>query len=179
MYADNTLLPKESNRLCALGTLAQAARPVAYSELANSVRHFTAHIMGPSLDMMGSSLEMMKLEGLIEPVETSDETGDELLQLTDEGRDAFSRLLQANLRDTNGELNRLILALKFRFLHLLEKDAQRDQIEILADVCETELLRLIDLRASVAQEPSHLPAWLDLEIELMKTKLSWLRERKG
>ena len=179
MYADNTLLPKESNRLCALGTLAQAGRPMAYSELANSVRHFTAHIMGPSLDMMGSSLEMMKLEGLIEPVAPPDDTGDERLALTDEGHEAFLRLLQANLRDTNGELNRLILALKFRFLHLLEKDARRDQIEILADVCETELLRLIDLRASVAQEENHLPVWLDLEIELMKTKLHWLKEQKG
>ena len=179
MYADNTLLPKESNRLCALGTLAQAGEPMAYSQLAGSVRHFTAHIMGPSLDMMGSSLEMMKLEGLIEAVEISDETGDEMLALTDEGREAFSRLLQASLRDTNGELNRLILALKFRFLHLLQKDAQRDQVEILADVCETELLRLIDLRASVARESGHLPAWLDLEIALMKTKLCWLRDQKG
>ena len=65
MYSDRTLLPKECLRLCALGTLALSDKPISYADLANSVRHFTAHIMGPSLDMMGSSLQLLKLEGLV------------------------------------------------------------------------------------------------------------------
>ena len=58
MYADNTLTPKEAARLCALGTLADG--PLTYEELARSVRHFLDRLQGPILDVMGSSIELLK-----------------------------------------------------------------------------------------------------------------------
>ena len=64
MFADNTLTPKETVRLCALGTLALGA--TRYSVLANSIRHFISRITGPSLDVMGISIELLKHEGLVE-----------------------------------------------------------------------------------------------------------------
>jgi len=64
MYRDNTLIPTEAIRLAALGRLMEGA--VDYSELANEVRHFVSSIIGPSLDMLTPSLELMRLEGLAE-----------------------------------------------------------------------------------------------------------------
>lgn len=174
MYADNTLLPKESLRLCALGELALAEAPMAYGVLAGAVRNFTSRLMGPSLDMMGSSLELMTLEGLIEEVGSDSETGDVTLALTAAGREKLRALLLANLRDTSGELNRLILALKMRFLHLLDAAEREEQIALMLDACETELGRLIDLRATPTAGNGPLAAWLDFEIDQLEAKLNWL-----
>ena len=80
MYADNTLTPKEATRLCALGIIANA--PVFYAELASNVRHFVTHVMGPSLDVLGTSIELLKHEGLVTAV--SGDTDLDLLQITDE-----------------------------------------------------------------------------------------------
>ncbi|HYN38325.1 MAG TPA: hypothetical protein VES39_03645, partial [Rhodospirillales bacterium] len=71
MYADQTLTPKEAIRLCALGTLALA--PMRYGELAVSIRHFISRVIGPTPEIMGHSLELLKYEGLVETVEGSDE----------------------------------------------------------------------------------------------------------
>ena len=63
MYRDNTLIPSEAVRLLALGLL--AGRPMSYAQLAREVRHFTGRIMGPSLDLVGAPLEVLKVEGLV------------------------------------------------------------------------------------------------------------------
>ncbi len=67
MYKDNSLIPSEAVRLAALGLLAM--RPRAYADLARDIRHFTARIVGPSLDLLGPSLELLKIEGLIEAID--------------------------------------------------------------------------------------------------------------
>ena len=61
MYRDNTLIPTEAIRLAALGQLVESDRP--YSELAREVRQFVSLIVGPSLDMLGPSLELLCLRG--------------------------------------------------------------------------------------------------------------------
>ncbi|MBL6864230.1 MAG: hypothetical protein ISQ90_05520, partial [Rhodospirillales bacterium] len=70
MYSDNTLTPRESIRLCALGILAgrklDGLNKMTYDELVESVRHFVSRVTGPSLDLMGDSIELLKFEGLIE-----------------------------------------------------------------------------------------------------------------
>src|SRR3546814_15285213 len=66
MYRDKTLIPTEALRLCALGTLALS--PLSYSALAREVRAFTSRLSGPSLDMMGTSIEVLRAEGLVAPV---------------------------------------------------------------------------------------------------------------
>lgn len=175
MYADNTLTPKEAARLCALGTL--AAGEMSYGALAAEVRHFMDRVQGPSLDVMGSSIELLKYEGL---VETRDGAGDAaVLRITDSGRAELRDLLVADVRPGAIDLNKLIVALKFRFLDLLDPAAQADQVETLIDTAETELARLSDLRAHHDQEPGHLCDWLDHEIGTLQARVDWLEAFKS
>ncbi len=174
MYADNTLTPKEAIRLCALGTL--AVKPYCYSVLANSVRHFVSHLLGPSLDMMGTSIELLKYEGLVESVEAEHADDDEEIAITKDGRTALHALLTANVRSSAQDLNDLIIALKFRFLHLLPTSDQQDQIVLLKDVCEGELGRLENLRQHQAEDEGHLPKWLDQALNETESRLAWLTE---
>ena len=92
MYTDNTLTPKEAVRLCALGTLsiqpmpygaqssmsygAQSSMP--YGALAESIRHFVSHVIGPSLDVMGQSIELLRYEGLVDFIQNDGEDDDHL-----------------------------------------------------------------------------------------------------
>ena len=167
MYADNTLTPKEAVRLCALGTLASG--PMTYSGLADAIRHFVDRILGPSLDVMGASLELLKYEGLIEST-------DERLAITGAGREELRQLLTADVRSAATDLNKLVFALKFRFLHLLEEDDRRAQADILAEAADNELARLDDLRQHHAGDEGYLIPWLDHDIQLLESRLSWLRD---
>lgn len=175
MYSDRTLLPKECLRLCALGTLALSDKPISYADLANSVRHFMSHMMGPSLDMMGSSLQLLKLEGLVKEDSGNAAFSDGQLILTQQGHDKFVELMQGNLRDTSGELSRLIMALKMRYLHLLDDDIRREQLEILQDVCELDLERVLALREEHANEASNFTGWLEMEVKRLEQKNDWLK----
>ena len=133
MFADNTLTPKEAVRLCALGTIATA--PMRYSDLAGSVRHFCSRVMGPSLDLMGLSIELLRYEGLVDAVDGKGMEDDALLAISDSGRRELRALLTAKLRPSS-DLSKLLIALKFRFLHLLEKKDKLGQMDMLLDLCE-------------------------------------------
>ena len=177
MYRDNTLIPSEAVRLLALGML--ASRPMSYAELARQVRHFTGRIVGPSLDLVGAPLEVLKVEGLVENINPTsldsddpEEDGGELT-VTAEGRTELRRLLAANVRAQVSDINKLIVALKMRFLHLMEPGEQRVQAELLHDISERELARLTDLRAHHSDEDGHLCAWLDCEIAQTRARLDW------
>src|SRR5690606_18401261 len=116
MYRDNTLIPSEAVRLLALGLL--AGQPMSYAQLAREVRHFTGRIMGPSLDLVGAPLEVLKVEGLVANRDGADPEGDDPegddreLVVTPEGRAELLRLLSANVRPQISDLNKLIIALK-------------------------------------------------------------------
>lgn len=193
MYRDNTLIPSEAIRLLALGIL--AGRPTPYAQLAHEVRYFAAHVVGPSLDLVGAPIELLKLEGLIEPAAgdpaaheaesatrapaegpgAAAEDDSRPLHITDAGRDELMRLMTANVRPPVSDINKLIITLKMRFLHLLEPKAQRIQAEILAEMCERELARLTELRGNHADAPGHLVAWLDQEIGQTRDRMQWFR----
>lgn len=175
MFSDNTLTPKEAIRLCALGTLAQKGS-VRYSALANAIRHFVDRVMGPSLDVMGTSIELLRYEGLVEAVDGIGMEDDADLALTEAGRSEMRALLTANLRPAGTELNKLVIALKFRFLHLLDRDDQVAQTDLLTEVCAQELARLDDLRQHHADDPGHLVVWLDHDIQLLESRLAWLED---
>lgn len=174
MFADNTLTPKEAIRLCALGTLALAPTHLRYSELANAIRHFTSRITGPSLDIMGTSIELLKFEGLVEPINGVGMEDDAQLKLTDKGVAELNELMTSRIRSAGGEVNKLITTLKLRFLHLIEFQDQLEQADILIENCETELARLDDLRASYGDAPGYLAAWLDHDIDQLEAHLDWL-----
>lgn len=171
MFADNTLTPREAVRLCALGTIARGPR--RYSDLAASVRHFVTRITGPSLDLLGSSMELLRHEGLIEPITGEGMEDDAVLAITEGGRTEFVRLMTANLR-ASSDLSRLVTALKVRFIDLLPADQQTGQAEQLLDTAEVELARLRDLQAASQDEGALMREWLDQEIALAEHRLSWL-----
>jgi hypothetical protein len=175
MYADNTLTPKEAIRLCALGNLTLG--PMTYGALAVSIRHFISRVVGPSTEIMGHSIELLKYEGLVEALDGSGD--DTVLAITDAGRAEMRLLLMANLRESSNELNKLVMALKFRFLHLLDIADQRVQADLLIEVCERELARLEDLRRHHANDDGYLVPWLDHDLSLLGTHLAWLTEQRN
>ncbi len=174
MFADNTLTPKEAVRLCALGTIQLSPEPMRYSELASAIRHFTSRITGPSLDIMGTSIELLRYEGLVEAVDGVGMEDDAKLTLSDAGREEFRTLMTARLRAAGSDVNKLITTLKLRFLHLLAKSDQRLQAEILIETCETEIARLEDLQDHHRQDPGFLNEWLEHDIGQLERHLDWL-----
>ncbi|HLN22812.1 MAG TPA: hypothetical protein VK558_02385 [Patescibacteria group bacterium] len=173
MFADSTLTPKEAVRLCALGTI--ASEPMRYSALAGSVRHFCGRVMGPSLDLMGLSIELLRYEGLVEARDGLGMEDDALLDITDTGRRELKTLLTAKLRPSS-DLSKLLIALKFRFLGLLDTHEQAGQIDMLLDLCDSELARLEDLRDASLSEGAALLSWLDHDITQIRERLAWLEE---
>ncbi|CAO3376518.1 hypothetical protein [Azospirillum argentinense] len=173
MYRDNSLMPKEAVRLAVLGTLIQNG-PQRYAELAGALRHFLDRIVGPSLDLMGTSLEMLRYEGLIEALDGTGMEDNALLGATAAGRTEFDTLMRANVRAPSADgLNKLVIALKLRFLHLLDVESQRDQIDHLASLCETELARLGDLKRGSAGTDGHFADWLEHDIAQAEERLAW------
>jgi len=180
MYRDNSLIPSEAIRLLALGILAGGDK--SYAELAGEVRHFVSHITGPSLELVASPLELLKIEGLVESSEAhdggdrGDATDSELLSLSEAGRGELHTLLTSNVRAPVSDINKLIIALKLRFLHLLGPAERRLQGETLMELSERELARLTELRAHHAGNRGHLVAWLDQEIAQVEARLAFFQD---
>lgn len=172
MFADQTLTPREAVRLCALGTI--AAGPRRYGELAGSVRHFISRISGPSIDLLGPSIELLRYEGLVVPIDGRGMEDDAVLRITEAGVDEFRRLMISRIRPSS-DLSKLVAALKFRFLHLLAEADRDPLVDLLADGAETELNRLLDLHEGLSDEDSRFGAWLALEIAHAEDRVAWLR----
>ncbi|MFP6744949.1 MAG: hypothetical protein VCB77_07180 [Alphaproteobacteria bacterium] len=177
MFRDNSLMPKEAIRLSALGLLSQG--PKSYAAVANEVRHFTTRFWGPTLDVMASSIELMRLEGLVEADDDSGTAGEAVLHLTEAGRAELVELLSATVRVPASDFNKLVVALKLRFLHLLPVAQQRDQAEGLIEMRQGERARLIDLRATHAHDDGYLPRWLDREISRIEDDMAWLEDLRA
>lgn len=171
MYRDNTLIPTEAIRLAALGQLAEGDMP--YSELAREVRQFVGLIVGPSLDMLGPSLELLGFEGLVECDGDISADPDVILSISDEGQAVFRTLMTSNVRAPVNDVSKLVVALKLRFLHLLNIEHRAAQIEMLSEMCETELVRLEQLHAS--QADGQFAEWLGFEITELKARMAWLQ----
>jgi len=179
MYADHTLTPKEAVRLCALGTLAQEGVSMRYSVLAHNARHFMSRVTGPSLELMGTSLELLKFEGLIAPTGGQGMEDDALMELTNKGKTELQTLLTARVRADSNDLNKLIITLKFRFLHLLADEEQCNQVDSLVDAAQAELARLGDLRDNHCDETGYLTNWLDHDLDLIEKRLEWLENLRN
>jgi len=174
MYRDNTLIPSEAIRLLALGVLATGE--ITYAELAGEVRHFAGHVVGPSLDLMGTPIEVLKVEGLVETADGGGMAETARLRITEAGRQELTRLLGANVRPPVSDINKLIITLKMRFLHLLAPQDRHLQAEMLAEMCERQLVRLTELHGGHAGAPGHLNAWLAHEIAQARERLDWFRD---
>ena len=175
LYRDNTLIPSEAIRLLALGFLAE--RECSYADLASAVRHFSARLVGPSLDLVAAPLELLHVEGLIEKLDESDSSDEAILRITGSGRDEVRRLLSAGVRASTSDVNKLILAIKLRLLHLLPEEERLQQVDLLADVAEKELARLEDLKTNGRLADGLLPDWLDMEITQARARMQWFEEQ--
>ena len=175
MYRDKTLIPTEAIRLCALGILTDD--PQRYGELAAAVRHIASRIMGPSFDVLGTSIELLRLEGLVEPVEGGGMADNALLRITAAGRAELANLLRSRVRSPVDDLNKLVLALKLRFLHLLEPSERGAQVDLLLEATDGEINRLRDLRAH--QGAGLLAEWLDHDLAQLAARRAWFEALKG
>ncbi len=173
MYKDHSLIPAEAVRLAALGMLAEAPRP--YEAVAAEVRQFVGRIAGPSLDLLGPPLELLRIEGLV-AAEDGASHATSVLHLTRKGRDELGRLLGATLRGPLGEFNKLVIALKLRFLAFLPVAERAGQLDLLAEACERELARLTDLRSRSGGLPMPFVAWLDHDIAQIEARRRWVRD---
>jgi DNA-binding PadR family transcriptional regulator len=163
MFRDRSLIPAEAIRLMALGLLAEAPR--AYGDLAGEIRYFTSNFVGPSLDLMGSSIEVLRTQGLIEAVDGHDNA---VMRLLPAGRTVLDELLRARLGQGQGDINRLALRLKLRFLALLPEPEQEEQRVHIVESIESELARLADIRRRSAAAPKIFLAWLDRDIAALE-----------
>jgi Putative AphA-like transcriptional regulator len=174
MFRDHSLVPAEAVRLAALGLLAEAPR--RYADLAAEVRFLTSRIAGPSPELMGTSLELLRYESLVAP---ADGAADPQLTLTVGGRAALEDLLRAHLRAPSTDLGKLGLALKLRFLDQLPAGEQSQQIALVIEACESELARLIDLRTRHGPAAGLFRDWLDHDIAQIEARIAWLRSVEG
>ena len=174
MYRDKSLVPTQAIRLTVLGSLALGPRH--YGELAGATRLFTGAIVGPSLDLLGTSIELLRFEGLIEPVAGEGMADNAAMRLTEAGRAALHDLLLAPLRSPLTDIGRLILALKLRFLDLLPREDQAAQAELMIETAESEVARLEALERQIDGEPSRLGPWLDLDLAHARARLAWLED---
>ena len=171
MYRDRSLQPGETVKLIALGLLIEAPR--TYADLANDIRYFTARIVGPSLDLLGSSLEILRLEGWIAPKEGEGDKGaGDLISLTDSGYEQFLSLMNAPLRIPLNDSNRLALLTKLRFLSYLPEETRLDQIDLIEELVEKEQAWNAELARDFPQ--TALGAWVEMESRDLSAKRAWL-----
>ena len=172
MFKDNSLIPAEAVRMAALGLLADGPR--RYGDLAMEIRHFIGLAVGPSLDLMGSSLEMLRHEGLAAASGGSGMSDNAVLTLTPAGRARLLELLKARLRAPSNDAGRLALLLKLRFLHHLPAGEAKTQRAGIAEALEAERARLEELRRLNAGSAA-LTEWLGRDIADLDARLRELR----
>lgn len=183
MYPDHSLMPKEAIRLAALGLLAEGPR--RYGDLAGEVRDFIGHVMGPNLDLMGTSIQMLCVEGLAragrekkagDPIGGGVVGADDRIAITEAGLKVLDELLLASIRSPFNDVNKLVLALKMRFFSRLDADQRAQQIALVTAALEVEVARLDALRRQQAEKAGDndaLVAWLDHDLGQLRDSLDW------
>jgi hypothetical protein len=166
-------------RLAALGELAGANATLG--ALSVSVRGFVSRLMGPSLDVLGVSIEQLRYEGLIETIGRragpgQSLTADSELALTPEtAMRALRELLRSPVRAPMTDLSKMVVALKLRFLDLLPVEERAAQIEQLVEMAEGEIARLKDLAARGAD--GLMGEWLVHDIGEAERWRAWYAEK--
>jgi DNA-binding PadR family transcriptional regulator len=177
-FKDQALIPQQAVRLCALGLLAEEERK--FGELSTEVRRFVSRMLGPSLDILGTSIEGLRYEGLLEGVGPraapgQSLTADSVVRLTKAGRERLRELLKSRVRAPLTDLSKLVIALKLRFMDLLTAAERAEEFDRLAAATEQEIARLSDLAAQDGGGP--FVDWLRQDIEQAEQRLAWYRER--
>ena len=141
------------------------------------MRSFISRIVGPSLELMGTSIELLKLEGLIETVNDNDADDESLLQLSPSGLQELKDYLRSNLKSGGSELNKLVIALKLRFIDILDDDERQDQLLAIRDMYHNEKRRLEDLKNQTTWLTGFLLESIELDLFLVNKKIEWCNQR--
>ena len=83
-------------------------------------------------------------------------------------------LLRSNVRAPVDDVNKLVIALKMRFLHMLDHSERQAEIQALIELSDQELARLEDLRTQDCANQSFLADWLDHEITQAESRKAFL-----
>ena len=161
--------------MAALGALIERER--SYDDIANEVRSFISRIVGPSLELMGTSIELLKLEGLIETVNDNDKGDSSLLQLSPAGLQELKEYLRSNLKSGGSELNKLVIALKLRFIDILDDNERRDQLLAIRDMYHNEKRRLEDLKNQTTWLTGFLLESIELDLFVVNKRIDWCDQR--
>ncbi len=144
------------------------------------VRDFTSHVMGPNLDLMGTSIQMLCFEGLIAPDQDGEQdkvlAPDAMLAITEDGRTQLKTLLLASVRTPFNDLNKLVVALKMRLFDSLDAEERQTQVELITTALRSELARLDSLRRKRLEEAESadtLVRWLDHDRSQIQASLAW------
>lgn len=177
---DQPLIPQDAVQLCALGLLHEGDR--RFGELAIEVRRFVSRMLGPSLDILGTSIEGLRYQGLIEPLGPraapgQSLTGDTTVRITQTGTALLRELMTTRVRTPMTDLSKLVVALKLRFLDAIDPVERRAQLEQLHEVSEQELARLSDLHAEHDAAGDPLGEWLAQDITQTRARIAWYRQR--
>ena len=175
MYRDNSLIPRETIKMAALGALIERER--SYDDIANEVRSFISRIVGPSLELMGTSIELLKVEGLIETVNDNDKDDASLLRLSPAGLQELKEYLRSNLKSGGSELNKLVIALKLRFIDILNDDERRDQFLAIRDIYHNEKRRLDDHKNQTTWLTGFLLESIELDLYVVNKRIEWCDQR--
>jgi DNA-binding PadR family transcriptional regulator len=173
LFRDRSLVPAEAIRLMALGLLAERSRP--YGDLASEIRYFTSSVVGPSLDLMGSSIELLRYQGLIEATDGQGMADNAVMRIRPEGKAALLDLLEARLGQGQGDISRLTLQLKLRFLAQLPEEAQQTQRAHIVETIESELTQLREVLRRQEAAPAIFKDWVDRDIRALEGHLAALR----
>jgi hypothetical protein len=96
-----------------------------------------------------------------------------MLRLTQAGKEALKAYLLTSIRPGASDLNRLVIALKLRFIDVLDTEGRRDQLEGLKQMYEGELIRLQDLSCHAELSDGLMPDWLSFEIDMVSRRIAW------
>ena len=99
--------------------------------------------------------------------------GSSTWDLTAAGEDALRDYMTSSVRPGVSDMNKLVVALKLRFIEVLDADAQRDQLEQLRAMYEGELARLRDLAGHDEWQSGRLDAWIEMEIDQVGGRIAW------
>ena len=174
MYADNSLTPREAIRLCALGILAQETssreKSLHYDDLVFSVRHFVSRITGPSLDLMGESIELLRYEGL---VESEDAQNVNPSPKSPKPAELRCKLFEGELtgRQQRSERAYHCFEVSVSSCSHPKTNGPRPATHRYGD---TELARLDDLLFHHDPEGGHFTEWLKHDIQRLEERLNWL-----
>jgi len=90
----------------------------------------------------------LRYEGLIEAVGGTGMVDNAEMRLTRSGHEALRTLLKTGLRAPSVEFSQPVLALKLRFLPILDDVDRRKQLALIRESCASEIVRLKELSAA-------------------------------